>query len=118
MYYDDWFVRHIRAAIEFIARLVFNSGDVSYEIRDENKRTETDLLFLRLLALLNDGHLNEAENLLYEELDTNDREHLRLALDFYKRLNALSDAELESNNFSREDIVKGVGDIKLLFGIV
>ena len=117
MYYRDWFVTQIRAAIQMLAQLMFKRDDITYEIRDDREHTDTDLLFLRLCALLAENNINEAENLLFDMLDTNDRGHLRLALDFFNRVNNMSDDELEAANYSREEISNGVDDIKSLFGI-
>jgi len=100
-----------------LARLIFLRDDITYEIRDEENFTDTDLLFLRLCTLLDDNKVNEAENLLFEELDTQDQGHLRLALDFFNRVNNMSDEELEAAEYSRDEIAGGIDDIKMLFGI-
>lgn len=117
IYHKDWFVRQIEIAIRTIALLIFNRKEISYEILDENRQSEADKLFLQLSMLL-DGHkINEAENLLYTLLDTDDRDYFAVAVDFYSRLNKMSDDELELGNFSREEVMSGLEDVKKLYGV-
>ena len=117
MFQEDWAMRQIRYAIQFIARLLFNRDVVSYEIRDIYNQTETDMLYIHLNTMIDEGRINEAENMLFEMLDNNDTNNLILALDFYSRLNDMSDEELEAREFSREEIESGLDDIKAQFGI-
>ena len=42
---------------------------------------------------------------------------VQLASDFYSRLNSLSDAELETADFSREEIYDGYIEIMSLLGV-
>ena len=117
MFQEDWVMRQIRYAIQFIARLLFNKDTVTYEVQDIYHPTVTDMLYSRLNSLVDEGRINEAENLLFESLDPGDTNHLILALDFYSRINELSDEELEAKAFSREEIESGLNDIKARFGI-
>lgn len=75
------------------------------------------MLHRRLLQLLKEGKINEAENMLFEEVDTNDIKYLELALDFYNRLNEMDDEFLENNNFSRKEVEEGLKDLLKEFGI-
>ncbi|NLI60004.1 MAG: hypothetical protein GX375_01070 [Clostridiales bacterium] len=61
--------------------------------------------------------INEAENLLFERMDSSDIKVLSIELDFYSRLNELSDEKLEEGAFSREEIKEGLGDLLEVFGI-
>jgi len=117
MYQEDWLMKQIRYTILFITRLLFEKDSVAYKIRDIDLQTETDILYLRINNLVDDGLVNEAENLLFDSLDTGDDNHLLLALDFYTRLNEMSDDELEESGFSREEIESGLNEIKELFGV-
>jgi hypothetical protein len=42
---------------------------------------------------------------------------VKIALDFYDRLNKLSDGELEIADFSREEIKSGIDDVLKLYNI-
>ena len=117
MFQEDWVMRQIRYAIQFIARMLFNKDVITYDIQDIYHPTETDMLYSRINSLIDQGRINEAENLLFETLDTYNTNHLIIALDFYSRINEMSDAELEVSSFSREEIESGLNDIKAQFGI-
>ena len=86
-------------------------------------RSEEELLpaakkgrYLSLRQMLDDGEINQAENLLQEELDIHDRADLEMALLFYRSLNQKSDEFLEDHNFSREEIRDGISYVVDLYG--
>ena len=53
------------------------------------------------------GEINEAENLLSDELDQDEEGYFEVALGFYDYLNTLSDEFLEDHNYSREEVRDG-----------
>ncbi len=61
--------------------------------------------------------LNEAEDNLFEKVNNNDLIYMKVAIDFYDRLNKLSDEELEKANFTREEIKLGIEDILKLYNV-
>jgi len=69
------------------------------------------------MELLADSKINEAEDLLFEEIDTNDINGLLLAFDFYFRLSEYDDSYLEQCNFSRDEVADGLMEVKKLFGV-
>jgi len=103
--------------VRAIAKIIFGKEKALYDIVDEARITETDLLHKDLLALLEARKLNEAENLLFERIDSNDMIYLLLAIDFYNRLNSLDDEELEKGGFSREEVESGLAAIQEMYGI-
>ena len=117
MYHQDWLIRQIRYTIQFIAMLLFKRNTAVYEVRDIDRLTQTDELYLRMRTLLGERRINEAENLLFERLDEADLDYLRIALDFYAKVNDLSDAELEAADFSRDEVESGLDDFKRIYGI-
>ena len=117
MYRNDWVMRQIKMTAQAIAQIVFRKKTALYEIVDEARITDTDLLHKELLALLDDLKINEAENLLYERIDINDLIYLLVAVDFYNRLNSLDDETLEKCNFSRNEIESGMNTIQGIYGI-
>jgi hypothetical protein len=87
-----------------------------------------DILRIMLKRLINDGKYNEAENMLfqeidkyevidkYEEIDKNKSQVIyEIAISFYDTLLKKSDEELEKENFSREEIYQGMQDVKNIF---
>lgn len=116
--HQDWLIRQIQLLIHFIARVIFKKEYIDYTVEDTEKVTETDLLYARLIALLKKSAIGEAEDLLFRNFEKDNPRYLELAMDFYQRLNKLSDEELETGNFSREEIQEGVKDILDQAGII
>jgi len=117
MFEQDYVMRMIKELIRIIAIVFFHKDYVVYELPKEGEFSKTDYLYKELLSLIEQGKINEAENLLFEELDINNKQYLELALDFYERLNNLDDEFLEKNDFSREEIEEGLRSIAKEFGI-
>ena len=51
-------------------------------------------------------------------MDTSNKEYLKIALDFYNKVNDFDDEYLEKNNYTREEIGEGLKAISKRFGIV
>ena len=114
---QDWLMGQIKAMADALAMILFGKAELAYEIQDEASHTETDTLFLRLVELIDRGHINDAEDLLFKELNPSDTRYLLLAVDFYQRLNAKTDEALENSDFSREEVEEGLNMIMKKFGV-
>lgn len=99
--------------------VVFEKNTATIELFDEQGNlSASGLLQLQLLTMIGEGRLNEVENLLFEKMTAQpDPAHLQVALDFYAQLAQLSDAALNSANFSRAEIGEGLADLKKLYGM-
>jgi hypothetical protein len=117
MFKEDYVLRKIKSLIKLMARTLLKKDTVSYELPVKEKYTESDNLHKQLLEMIKQGQINEAENLLYDNVDFTNGRHLELALDFYERLNDLDDEFLEKNNFSRQEIEQGLEEIAQEFGL-
>jgi len=117
MYQQDWLMRQIKSIADAIAAIIFRKTEVAYEIQDKANHTEADTLFLRLTDMLDNSNINEAEDLLFEEIKPNDTNYLLLAVDFYQRLNNKSDDQLERCGFSRDEIEDGLAKVMSIYGI-
>ena len=94
-YQDDYVMRTISDLVRAIARLVLGKNDIDYDLpEDEDRYTDLDRVYKRLKDLVDEGNINDAENLLTDELDTDSLDCLEMALTFYMYLNQLKDDEL------------------------
>ncbi|MVB10336.1 hypothetical protein CAFE_10190 [Caprobacter fermentans] len=116
MFQEDWVMRQIESIVNFLTEAVLDKKTPDFEI-SETERNDTDRLHERLLNLIRGKRINEAEDLLFERLDTGDRRYLELAVDFYARLNKLDGETLRDSDFSRSEIEDGLKDIASRFGI-
>ena len=117
-YQDDYVMRTISDLVRAIARLVLGKSDIDYDLpEDEDKYTDLDRVYKRLKDLVDEGNINDAENLLTDELDTDSLDCLEMDLTFYMYLNQLKDEELYTANYSREEIVDGINSVCAEYGI-
>ena len=110
MLQDDYILRQIREMIHAVMRMLFqvNASELSPDvIEDTSARTVLE----ELLALTDEGRIDEAENQLYEMTCDGDRQNLEIGLLFYYNLNGKDDDFLEAHNFSREEIMTGIQDL-------
>ncbi len=114
---EDWMLRQVEALARSIAYLVFQKDTTEYVPTGAEADGPVDGLHRRLLERVNAGDICGAEDLLYTEADLDDRRYLELAVDFYSRLNDLTDRQLEEGGFSREEIQDGLRDLAGQFGV-
>ena len=117
MFHEGWLMQQIKGIAISLARIFFNSDIIIYEIQNHEQLTQTDMLYLRLQELLLEKRINEAEDLFFNSLDPQNADYMRLAIDFYSKLNNMSDDELEDCDFSREEIEDGLQDVMARFGV-
>ena len=115
MYYyeKDYIMRLIHGIAQVLARLLLGKqmeqeGEIASALsREAAKKDET------LKKRIDEGNINEAEELLFDLLETEpweDKQKAALVLSFYDHVNEKEDAFLEKANFSREEIIEGLED--------
>jgi len=100
IYEKDYIMRIISNLVNFLAKIVFGKSNAVYEISEDVQFKASDDLHKELLELLSKGEINEAENLLFDRFDPNDKRQIMVAIDFYRRLNSFDDEFLEKSNFT------------------
>lgn len=115
-YEQDYIMRLIKQMIQALASVIFNKRldeeELSVSIDSEDAKETVDLL-----ALADGGQINEAENLLWEHLDTSDLSKLRTALAFYEHINEYTNEFLEEHGYSREEVLDGIRNVAAEFGV-
>ena len=117
---NDWVMQQIEMITRFVTQIVFHKNDSQsefwYEIENTDMLSEIDKLHLELTRLIKEGRICEAEDMLFDQMVFDDK-YVELATDFYKRLNTMSNEELEQYNFSRDEVYDGYIDILTQLGI-
>lgn len=113
---QDHIIKLIKEMVRAILKLLFhiNTESPSTELLEESEQKET---LNELLDMIDEGKINEAENLIYEITEETDRSNLEIALLFYSYLNDKTDDFLENNDFSRDEIKQGLTDIVSKYGL-
>ena len=120
MFENDYIMKQIELMTNFLAKLIFGKESPEYKLKYDlqGNASDEELLYLRLVKMIDDGEINEAENLLFENIEGEPRaEYLEIALDFYDRLGRLDNKALDDADFSRAEVLEGLENVKKLYGI-
>ena len=115
MYYyeKDYIMRLIHGIALVLARLLLGKqmeeeGEITSAL-DREGTEKNDYL----LKMIDEGQINEAEEILFDLLENtawDDKQKAILAIAFYDHVNEKEDEFLEKANFSREEIISGLED--------
>lgn len=118
MFEQDYIMRQIEMLTQALARAVFKKGGVQYAFPEERARwTDADVWYRGVLELLTAGDVCGAENALFDGMEPSDPRTLLAVLDFYNRLNRMTDTQLERANFSRNEALQGLRDATARCGL-
>lgn len=111
---QDYVMRIVHEWIRTLIRLIFNKdidkgddADVPLEVMEQ---------FRKLRAMIDDGEINEAENILLEGLREGDRAYFEMSLLFYEKLSGKTDEFLAGYDYSREEVVDGLKYVVNYYG--
>ena len=116
MFEQDYIMRLVKEMVRVILKLIFDidtESPTSELLEGQAEKATLD----RLLRLIDSGSINLAENGLYELLEEESGENLKIALLFYSYLNEKEDAFLEEHNFSRKEVEEGLRTVISQYGI-
>lgn len=119
MLQDDYILRQIREMVRAVMKMLFqvDAPELTPEILEDK---ETKAILEGLVALMEEGRIDEAENRLYDLTSgegDEDRHNLEAGLLFYYILNGKDDDFLEEHDFSREEIMTGIQDLADRYGL-
>lgn len=113
----DFFMRMIQNMVRFLMQLVTGKSQFDYEIKDTINPTTCDDTYARIIAMADSGQINEAENLLYANLESENQDYLLMGISFYSHINDYSDDFLAAHSYTREEIETGIQNLAGEFGI-
>lgn len=113
----DYILRMIKDLTKSIAHLILGKSEIEYELPEESEYSRVDTLYVKLIELVNMGQINEAEDLLFDEIKPSDMRQFEMAMSFYLYLNDFGDDYLEKNNYSRDEITEGIRSICKEYGV-
>ena len=116
MFESDYIMRQIEGIAKMLGQLMFHKKPETVEIFDAQGNVTTEgLLWHKLKHMIILGQINEAENLLFSEIEeTNSMQLLPVAIAFYRELAELSEKRLAECNYSAEEIVSGLQSVEHL----
>lgn len=103
----DYIMRMIKEMVQVLFSLVFRKKYVSVELEDENKYEVSGNTLKYFFDMIDQGDINEAENLLLEDLDYTNKEEVMAAAFFYQHLSQKDDDFLRRNDYTKEEVLFG-----------
>ena len=103
----DYIMRMIKEMVQVLFSLVFGKKYVSVELEDENKYEISGNTLKYFFDMIDQGDINEAENLLLEDLDYTNKEEVMAAAFFYQHLSQKDDDFLRRNDYTKEEVLFG-----------
>lgn len=115
-YEKDYIMRLAKEIARLLAYLITGKKEED-TFGDKSLSSSFSDLYELLIKLANSGKINEAENLLYNRLDTNDIEQVNIAIAFYEHINGFTDEFLKQCAYTRDEIIQGLYDLAKIYGI-
>ena len=103
----DYIMRMIKEMVQVLFSLVFGKKYVSVELEDENKYEVSGNTLKYFFDMIDQGDINEAGNLLLEDLDYTNKEEVMAAAFFYQHLSQKDDDFLRRNDYTKEEVLFG-----------
>ena len=110
----DYVMRIVHEWIRTLIKLIFNK-DIDKE-EDAEIPLEVMEQFRKLNAMIDDGEINEAENILLDGLEEGNRAYFEMSLLFYEKLSGKTDEFLAEYDYSREEVVDGLKYVVNYYG--
>ncbi len=104
----DYIMRIIKEMVSVLFSLLLGRKFVSVELELANKYEVSEKDLRDLLAMVDTGEINEAENLLLDGMDYANQDEVAAAALFYQYLSEKEEAFLLQNNYSKEEVLEGM----------
>lgn len=111
MLYDeekDYMMRMIREISRVLFSIIFGKKYTQVEPEHQSRFQVAGQPLNELKDMVDRGEINEAENILLEDMDYSDHAEVAAAAAFYQYLGEKSDTFLAQNDYSREEILDGL----------
>ena len=108
---SDYIMRMIKEAARVLFSLIFGKKYTQIELPKGNKFSVSGSSLDDLTELVDQGKINEAENILLENLDYENPEELAAAVLFYEYVSEKGQEFLQAHDYSLEEAAEGIKQI-------
>ena len=112
----DYIMRMIKEMVRVLFSLAFGKKYVSVELEKENKYEVSGKKLKSFLDMIDLGQINEAENILLDNIDYTNKEEVMAAALFYQYLSEKDNEFLENNNYTKEEVLSGFKQLLIQSG--
>lgn len=103
----DYIMRMIKEMVRILFFLIYGKKYVSVELEKENKYEVSGKNLKSFLDMIDSGQINEAENILLDNIDYANNDEVMAAALFYQYLNEKDSEFLINNNYTKEEVLSG-----------
>ena len=110
MYFSDekdYIMRMIKEMVRILFSLICGKKYVSVEFAKENKYEVSGKNLKSFLDMIDSGQINEAENILLDNIDYTNNDDVMAAALFYQYLSEKDSEFLINNNYTKEEVLSG-----------
>lgn len=104
----DYIMRLIKEMVRVLFSLMLGKQYKSVELPEENKYEVSGKALEELEKMVDDGFINEAENMLLESIDYSQKEEILAAILFYQYIGEKDNDFLAMHNYSKEEVLDGI----------
>lgn len=104
----DYIMRIIKEVVRVLFSLMLGKQYRSVELPDENKYEVSGKALKEFEKMVDEGFINEAENILLENIDYSQKEEILAAILFYKYIGEKDSDFLTEHNYSKEEALDGI----------
>lgn len=104
----DYLMRIMKEAISVLFSFLLGKTYVSVELERENHYQVSGRDLNGLLEMIDQGQINEAENILLGRLDYRNQHEVAAATLFYQYLSGEEESFLKQHNYSYEEVLDGL----------
>ena len=103
----DYIMRMIKEMVRILFSLIYEKKYVSVELEKENKYEVSGKNLKSFLDMIDSGQINEAENILLDNIDYTNNDDVMAAALFYQYLSEKDSEFLINNNYTKEEVLSG-----------
>lgn len=107
----DYIMRMIKEMVSVLFSLALGKKYTSVELENENKFQVSGRPLKDFKAMIDCGQINEAENILLDEMDYANEEDVITATLFYQYLCEKEESFLQKHQYSKEEVLFGAKDL-------
>lgn len=104
----DYIMRIIKEMVRVLFSLALGKTYVSVELEKENKYEVSGKNLRYFFNMVDSGQINEAENILLDDVDYKNKDEVMAIALFYQYLSEKKDTFLEEHNYSKEEVLFGL----------
>lgn len=105
---EDYIMRIIKEMVRVLFSLMLGKQYKSVELQEENKYEVSGKALEEFKKMIDEGFINEAENILLESIDYTQKREVLAAILFYQYIGEQDTGFLEAHNYSKEEALDGI----------